>query len=145
MRIVCQRVKEASVKVDEQVVGQIKKGYLLYVGIHVDDQIDIVKKMAEKIHNLRIFEDDEGKMNLNLSQIGGDILAISQFTLYGDTKGNNRPSFISAARPEHANALYERLILELSKHHNVEKGVFGAHMEIHSINDGPVTIIVEMN
>ncbi len=145
MRIVCQRVKEASVKVDEQVVGQIKKGYLLYVGIHVDDQIDIVKKMAEKIHNLRIFEDDEGKMNLNLSQIGGDILAISQFTLYGDTKGNNRPSFISAARPEHANALYERLILELSKHHHVEKGVFGAHMEIHSINDGPVTIIVEMN
>jgi D-aminoacyl-tRNA deacylase len=145
MRIVCQRVKEASVKVDQQVVGQIKKGYLLYVGIHVDDQIDIVKKMAEKIHNLRIFEDDEGKMNLNLTQIGGDILAISQFTLYGDTKGNNRPSFISAARPEHANALYESLILELSKHHHVEKGVFGAHMEIHSINDGPVTIIVEMN
>ena len=145
MRIVCQRVKEAHVKVDEKIVGAIKQGFLLYVGIHVDDHIEIVKKMAEKIHHLRIFEDHEGKMNLNLTQAGGDILAISQFTLYGDTKGNNRPSFILAARPEQAKLLYDALIHELSKHHHVEKGIFGAHMEIHSINDGPVTIIIEMN
>lgn len=144
MRVVVQRVLSASVAVDHHIVGKIDQGYLLLIGISVKDDEKIAIKMAEKIHNLRIFEDANEKMNLSLNQINGSILAISQFTLYGDTKGNNRPSFIEAARPEQANPLYEILIQELGKHHHVEKGVFGAHMEINSINDGPVTIVIEM-
>ena len=144
MRVVVQRVLSASVAVDHHIVGKIDQGYLLLIGISVKDDEKIAIKMAEKIHNLRIFEDENEKMNLSLNQINGSILAISQFTLYGDTKGNNRPSFIEAARPEQANPLYEILIQELGKHHHVEKGVFGAHMEINSINDGPVTIVIEM-
>ena len=144
MRVVVQRVLNASVAVDHHIVGKIDQGYLLLIGISVKDDEKIAIKMAEKIHNLRIFEDENEKMNLSLNQINGSILAISQFTLYGDTKGNNRPSFIEAARPEQANPLYEILIQELGKHHHVEKGVFGAHMEINSINDGPVTIVIEM-
>jgi len=144
MRTVVQRVKSASVHVDGKTVGKIDKGYLIYIGISVHDDEKIAIKMAEKIHNLRIFEDENEKMNLNLQQVNGNILAISQFTLYGDTKGNNRPSFIEAARPEQANPLYELLIDELKKHHHVEKGIFGAHMEIQSINDGPVTIVIEI-
>ncbi len=144
MRTVVQRVKSASVHVDGKTVGKIDKGYLIYIGISVHDDEKIAIKMAEKIHNLRIFEDENEKMNLNLQQVNGNILAISQFTLYGDTKGNNRPSFIEAARPEQANPLYELLIDELKKHHHIEKGIFGAHMEIQSINDGPVTIVIEI-
>jgi len=144
MRVVVQRVLRASVAVDKNIVGKIDQGYLLLIGISVKDDEKIAIKMAEKIHNLRIFEDENEKMNLSLNQINGSILAISQFTLYGDTKGNNRPSFIEAARPEQANPLYEILIQELGKHHHVEKGIFGAHMEINSINDGPVTIVIEM-
>ncbi|MDX9691459.1 MAG: D-aminoacyl-tRNA deacylase [Acholeplasmataceae bacterium] len=144
MRVVVQRVKEAKVFVDQNITGEIKKGFLLYVGIHENDTEENVKKMATKIHNLRIFEDENGKMNLNLAHVEGSILAISQFTLYGDTKGNNRPSFILAARPEKANMLYEDLCKQLSMHHKVEKGIFQAHMEVESINDGPVTIIIEI-
>lgn len=144
MRVVVQRVLEAHVKVDKAIVGAIGKGYLIYIGIHVNDSLDIVKKMADKIHLLRVFEDAQGKMNVNLGTVNGSILAISQFTLYGDTKGNNRPSFIEAARPEQAIPLYEALCQQLSLHHQVEKGVFGAHMEIHSINNGPVTILIEI-
>ncbi len=144
MRVIVQRVKEASVTVDQKVMGQIGKGYLLYIGIHVNDTLEIASKMAEKIHNLRVFEDDQGKMNLNLSTVSGSILAISQFTLYGNTKGNNRPSFIEAARPEQAEPLYEALCGILSKHHEVKQGVFGQHMMIHAINDGPVTILIEI-
>ncbi len=145
MRLVVQRVSQAKVKVDHQIVGEIDKGYLVYVGIKESDTKDIVKKAAQKVHTLRVFEDDEGKMNLNLSTANGKILAISQFTLYGDTKGNNRPSFIEAARPEHALPLFDFFIETLKKDHHVEKGVFGAKMMIESINDGPVTIIMEFD
>jgi D-aminoacyl-tRNA deacylase len=144
VRVVVQRVEEAQVTVNHQIVGSIRKGYLLYIGIHVQDTLEIAQKMAEKIHLLRIFEDDQGKMNLNLSAVQGSILAISQFTLYGNTKGNNRPSFIEAQRPEQAEPLYESLCQVLSMHHHVEKGVFGAHMKVHSVNDGPVTILIEL-
>ncbi|MBU1143981.1 MAG: D-tyrosyl-tRNA(Tyr) deacylase [Firmicutes bacterium] len=144
MRTVVERTKDAKVVVEGKTIGQIDKGYLIYVGIHINDTQDIVKKMAEKIHNLRIFEDDQGKMNLNLSQVQGSILAISQFTLYGDTKGNNRPSFIEAARPEAAENLYHYFCELLSQHHPVEKGLFGADMKVSATNDGPVTIIIEM-
>lgn len=143
MRAVVQRVKEASVMIDGNTVGDIQQGFLVYLGIHVDDTMDHVQKMAQKIHALRVFEDDAGKMNLSLSQVNGSVLVISQFTLYGDTKGNNRPSFITAARPEQANPLYEAFCEALSKDHMVKKGVFGADMKVSSINDGPVTILIE--
>ena len=145
MRVVVQRVKEASVKIEQNVVGSIKKGYLLYIGITHEDDMTVIKKMAEKVKNLRIFEDENQKMNLNLSKVEGEILAISQFTLYGDTKGNNRPSFIKAARPEHAKPLYEAFVKLLSQDFHVETGEFQEHMEISSINDGPVTIIIEID
>ncbi len=145
MRVVVQRVKEASVKIEQNVVGSIKKGYLLYIGITHEDDMTVIKKMAEKVKNLRIFEDENQKMNLNLSKVEGEILAISQFTLYGDTKGNNRPSFIKAARPEHAKPLYEAFVKLLGQDFHVETGEFQEHMEISSINDGPVTIIIEMD
>lgn len=144
MRAVVQRVLEASVKISGEVVGKIPKGYLVYLGVHVDDTKEQAIKMAQKIHNLRVFEDEQGKMNLSLGQVNGEILLISQFTLHGDTRGNNRPSFINAARPEVAEPLYEFIINELSKDHHVEKGVFGADMKVQSINDGPVTIIIEI-
>jgi D-tyrosyl-tRNA(Tyr) deacylase len=144
MRAVVQRVKEANVLVQGQTHGSIQQGYLIYLGVHTDDTKEIALKMAQKIHHLRIFEDEQGKMNLSLTQVKGEILLISQFTLYGDTKGNNRPSFINAARPEVAEPLYALVYDALSAHHNVEKGVFGADMKVSSINDGPVTIIIEM-
>lgn len=144
MRAVVQRVLEASVSIGGKIVGSIGKGYLVYLGVHVDDQKENVQKMAQKIHNLRVFEDEQGKMNISLNQVNGSILAISQFTLHGDTKGNNRPSFINAARPEVAEPLYELFLSELSVDHHVEKGVFGADMKVSSINDGPVTIIIEI-
>jgi len=144
MRVVVERTRDANVSVSNQVIGKIDHGYLLYVGIHVNDTVDVIKKMAEKIHNLRVFEDEQGKMNLNLTQANGSILAISQFTLYGDTKGNNRPSFIEAARPELAESLYNQFCEHLKKYHHVEKGLFGADMQITATNDGPVTIIIEM-
>jgi len=143
MRVVCQRVKSAQVKVENQIVGKISKGYLLYIGFHINDSIDEVKKMATKVSKLRVFEDEQGKLNLNLSQVSGEILAVSQFTLYGDVKGNHRPSFTEACRPEQANSLYEAFVHELQNEFHVEKGVFQAHMEVESINDGPVTILIE--
>jgi D-tyrosyl-tRNA(Tyr) deacylase len=145
MRVVVQRVKEAHVKINSHIVGSIEKGYLLYIGITHEDDMSIIKKMAEKVKNLRIFEDENQKMNLNLSKVKGKILAISQFTLYGDTKGNNRPSFIRAARPEHAKPLYDSFVELLKENFDVETGEFQKHMEISSINDGPLTIIIEMD
>lgn len=145
MRVVVQRVKEASVRVNQDMVSHIDKGYLLYIGISDTDTEEIAHKVATKIKNLRIFEDDQEKMNLNLSAVGGSILAVSQFTLYGDTKGNNRPSFIKAQRPEEARRLYDEIVGLLSKDFKVETGIFQAHMEISSINDGPVTIIIEID
>lgn len=144
MRCVVQRVSRAQVIVDHQVIGSIDKGYLIYVGIHQSDDEKTVSKMANKLISLRIFEDENEKMNLNLEQVKGQILSISQFTLYGDTKGNNRPSFIEAAKPDQAMKLYDLLNQKLSDSCHVEKGMFGAHMHIESINDGPVTIIIEI-
>ncbi|PKK96763.1 MAG: D-tyrosyl-tRNA(Tyr) deacylase [Tenericutes bacterium HGW-Tenericutes-3] len=144
MRCVIERVSRATVEVEDQCVGSIEKGFLIYVGIHQNDDEKTIIKMAQKVLALRIFEDENQKMNLNLKQVGGKILSISQFTLYGDTKGNNRPSFIEAARPELAIKLYDLFNDELSKNCVVEKGVFGAHMMIGALNDGPVTIIIEM-
>ncbi len=143
MRLVVQRVKEASVTIDNNVVGKINKGFLIYVGITDTDTELEVEKLAKKISTLRIFEDSEGKMNLDITKVEGEILVISQFTLYADMKRGNRPSFIKAARPEHAIPLYELFILLLRENHHVEAGVFGADMKIHSINDGPVTIIYD--
>lgn len=145
MRVVVQRVKEASVNIEQVEVSRIKQGYLLYIGISDTDTKEIAHKVAAKIKNLRIFEDDQEKMNLNLNAVKGSILAVSQFTLYGDTKGNNRPSFIKAARPEQAKALYDVLVSDLAKDFMVKTGIFQAHMEISSINDGPVTIIIEID
>lgn len=144
MRCVIQRVIEAKVEVENQVLAAIEKGYLIYVGIHQSDDEKTVLKMANKIISLRIFEDEHEKMNLNLKQVDGQILSISQFTLYGDTKGNNRPSFIEAAKPEQAMRLYDLFNEKLSDACHVENGLFGAHMKIESINDGPVTIIIEI-
>jgi D-tyrosyl-tRNA(Tyr) deacylase len=144
MRAVVQRVKEASVKIGQDIVGHIDHGFLVYLGVKVDDTKEIAIKMAQKIHHLRIFEDEEGKMNKDLDQVKGSILLISQFTLYGDTKGNNRPSFILAGRPDVAKPLYDVVFDELSKHHHVETGQFGADMKVSSINDGPVTIQIEL-
>ncbi|HPX72234.1 MAG TPA: D-aminoacyl-tRNA deacylase [Acholeplasmataceae bacterium] len=143
MRLVVQRVKEASVTIDNEVVGKINKGFLIYVGITDTDTEVEVEKLARKISGLRIFEDNEGKMNLDIMQVDGEILVISQFTLYADMKRGNRPSFIKAARPEHAIPLYEIFVSLLRENHHVEAGVFGADMKIHSINDGPVTIIYD--
>jgi D-tyrosyl-tRNA(Tyr) deacylase len=145
MRVIVQRVKEASVNVDQKEVASISKGYLLYIGICDTDHINIVEKAATKVKNLRIFEDENHKMNLSLKQVNGSILAVSQFTLYGDTKGNNRPSFIRAARPEVAKPLYESFIAQLKQDFDVKSGIFQEDMDILSVNDGPVTIIIEID
>ena len=144
MRCVIERVSHAQVEVEGNVVGAIAHGYLIYVGIHHQDDEKIVSKMAQKVLSLRIFEDENQKMNLNLKQVEGRILSISQFTLYGDTKGNNRPSFIEAAKPELAVRLYDLFNQMLSESCDVQKGIFGAHMKITASNDGPVNIIIEM-
>ncbi|MFA6800534.1 MAG: D-aminoacyl-tRNA deacylase [Acholeplasmataceae bacterium] len=143
MRVVCQRVSQAKVSVLNNVVGQINQGFLLYIGFHINDDQEIVKKMADKIVKLRIFEDENGKLNLNLGQVNGQILAVSQFTLYGNVIGNNRPSFIEACRPDKAIQLYEMFVMLLKEKFHVETGVFQAHMLVESINDGPVTILIE--
>ncbi len=144
MRLVIQRVSRAQVEVSNKIVGSIKKGYLIYLGISEDDTKETMIKAAKKVSSLRIFEDEKGKMNLNITQSNGEILVISQFTLLGETKGNNRPSFTKAARPDQAKALYELFIKQLELEHHVEKGIFGANMSIDSTNDGPVTILIEI-
>lgn len=144
MRIVVQRVSSSKVTVDGQITGQIGPGLMLLIGIAPEDDETTLAWMAEKCINLRIFEDDEGKMNRSLLEIGGAILAISQFTLYGNCQKGRRPSFIEAAPPEIAEPLYERFV-ELLRGHRVivETGVFGAHMDVEIHNDGPVTLILE--
>lgn len=144
MRVVVQRSKQASVTVSGEVKGQIKSGLVLLVGVTHDDQEQDAAYLADKIANLRIFEDDDEKMNLSLLDVGGEILSVSQFTLYGDCRKGRRPSFIDAARPDYAVQIYEtfnKLLREKGIH--VETGVFGAMMEVNLINDGPVTLIVE--
>ena len=145
MKIVVQRAKNAKVIVDEKVVGEIDHGLMLLVGITHNDASEDAKYCAKKIANLRIFDDHEGKMNLSVKDVGGEVLSISQFTLYGNVEKGNRPSYIKAARPEVANALYNEFneILRESHGLQVETGVFGAMMDIDFINDGPVTLIVE--
>ncbi|AIM15726.1 D-tyrosyl-tRNA(Tyr) deacylase [Neobacillus sedimentimangrovi] len=144
MKVVVQRSKAAKVTVNGEVSGQITSGFVLLVGVTHDDKEEDCAYLADKIANLRVFEDENGKMNRSLLDVGGQILSVSQFTLYGDCRKGRRPSFIEAARPEHAIQLYERfnqLLREKGIH--VETGVFGAMMDVELINDGPVTLIIE--
>ncbi len=144
MRIVLQRVGQASVQIGSQIVGQIERGLVLLVGIGHEDGESQARYLADKCLNLRIFEDDQGKMNRSLLDVGGQILAISQFTLYGDTRKGRRPGFTDAAPPEKAEPLYERFV-ELLQEGGVivETGQFGQHMLVQIHNDGPVTLILE--
>jgi D-tyrosyl-tRNA(Tyr) deacylase len=144
MRVVLQRSKEASVEVDGKTIGQISSGYVLLVGIAHDDTEEDAAYLAEKIARLRVFEDETGKMNLSILDVKGEILSISQFTLYGDTRKGRRPNFMNAAKPSYAEPLYDRFndfLREKGLH--VETGRFGAMMNVKLINDGPVTLILE--
>ncbi len=145
MRILLQRVNYASVKVDGEVKGEIEKGVLLFVGITHNDTEKDAAYLAEKIANLRIFEDDDGKMNRSVLDIGGEALVISQFTLYGDCRKGRRPGFADAAEPGFADQLYQKFteLLKLQGVKKVANGVFGADMKVKLENDGPVTFIVE--
>lgn len=146
MRAVVQRVSRASVTVDEEVIGAIGQGLCVLVGVTHDDTEAMAVKLAERLWKLRIFTDDEDKMNLSVADIGGAVLIISQFTLYADTRKGNRPSYIDAARPETAQPLIERVVAHLrSLGAPVETGSFGAHMVVDLVNDGPVTVSLEMS
>jgi D-aminoacyl-tRNA deacylase len=140
MRAIVQRVAKASVTVDGQVAGAIERGLLVLLGVREDDDEVIADRMAEKLLALRIFEDADGRMNLSVGDVGGRILCVSNFTVYGDARKGNRPSFIAAARPERAQNLYERVRQRL----DAQGGVFGAHMQVELVNDGPVTLVVEV-
>ncbi|CAN5705662.1 D-aminoacyl-tRNA deacylase [soil metagenome] len=144
MRAVLQRVRRAAVRVDGETVGEIDRGLLVLLGVGIGDTATDAEKMAEKAANLRIFDDEEGRMNLSLIEIGGGLLVVSHFTLYGDTRRGRRPSFINAAEPTEADRLYEHFVRhsrELLK--KVETGKFRAMMDVELINDGPVTIILD--
>ena len=145
MRIVLQRVKSASVAIEGSVVGEINQGFLLLVGVGPDDTRDDASYLARKIAGMRLFSDENGKMNLSIDQVGGKILSVSQFTLFADTKKGNRPSFTEAASPEAANQLYEEFneILRTDYGLIVETGEFGADMQVSLVNDGPVTILFD--
>ena len=144
MKLVVQRVKNASVEVDKKIVGRIDKGYLVLLGVTHTDTKEIADYLVKKLCNLRIFEDENGKMNLNINQVNGSLLIVSQFTLYGDCTDGNRPSFTNAAKPDFANELYEYFCEKCSDNNiYVEKGIFGADMKVSLLNDGPVTIILE--
>jgi D-aminoacyl-tRNA deacylase len=144
VRLVVHRVTRSEVRVDGAVVASGGPGLLILVGIGVDDTEDEPRKMAEKVSHLRIFEDDEGKMNRSLEDVGGDVVVVSQFTLYGDTSRGRRPSWIRAAAPEVADATIDRFAAELaSLGLKVQTGVFRAHMEVELVNDGPVTLVLE--
>jgi D-tyrosyl-tRNA(Tyr) deacylase len=144
LRVVLQRVSRASVSVAGEVTGAIDRGYLLLVGFTHGDDVPAVTWMAEKVTGLRIFPDDDGKMNRSLEDVGGAALVVSQFTLYGDARKGRRPSFVDAAPPERAIPLYERFLAELrTQGIAVRAGVFGAAMQVDLVNDGPVTLILE--
>lgn len=144
MRAVIQRVLEASVEVDQQVVGAIQHGLLIYVGVAVSDTADDAQYLAEKVRFLRVFEDAEGKMNLDIAQVNGGVLVISAFTVQADGRKGRRPSFDPAARGQQALKLYESFCEELQKSGpSVARGVFGAYMHVHSANDGPICILLD--
>lgn len=144
MRLVIQRVKNASVTVDNEVTGKIGKGYLVLVGVSDSDTESIADKLIRKMIGLRIFEDENGKTNLSLADVSGSLLLVSQFTLYANCRKGNRPSFIEAGSPEKAEALYEYMIRECKKSvPEVQTGIFGADMEVSLVNDGPFTVILD--
>ncbi len=144
MKTVIQRVSNANVKVNEQIIGEIEKGLVILLGISNNDTEKTIEQMAHKISNLRIFSDENEKMNLSIKDINGQILVISQFTLFADCKKGNRPSFTNAGSPEHANKLYEYFIKQIENQQiEVEHGIFGENMKVSLTNDGPVTIILE--
>jgi D-tyrosyl-tRNA(Tyr) deacylase len=144
MRAVVQRVTNSKVTVEDSVVGQIQHGLMVLLGVGLEDSLSDADYLVEKILNLRIFEDDDGKMNKSLLDIGGEILVVSQFTLYGDCRKGKRPSFDKAARPEKANELYEYFLNKCIQYNIVvQKGVFQAHMLVDISNDGPVTLLLD--
>ncbi|MGT2951131.1 D-tyrosyl-tRNA(Tyr) deacylase [Streptococcus cuniculi] len=143
MKIVIQRVREASVIIEQELYGQIQQGLLLLVGVGPDDGKEDVDYAVRKIANMRIFSDEEGKMNRSVQDVSGQILSISQFTLFADTKKGNRPAFTGAAAPDLAKALYEELNQALRAFVPVETGIFGADMQVSLTNDGPVTIVLD--
>jgi len=145
MKAVIQRVQEASVTINDEVVAKINDGLLVLLGIVHDDNVATITWMSSKIVNMRIFNDEHGLMNKSILDIGGDIILVSQFTLYGDAQKGNRPSFIKAAKPDIAIPIYENMIAQLSKDLGkpIQTGVFGADMKVGLVNDGPVTIVLE--
>lgn len=144
MKFLVQRVKEAGVSVDSETIGHINDGFLVFVGVSQDDTYEIADKMIKKMLNLRIFKDDSGKVNLNLASVKGELLIVSQFTLYADCKHGNRPSFTNAGSPDLANDLYEYIISKCKETVPVvEHGEFGADMEVSIINDGPFTVMLD--
>ena len=147
MKLVVQRVKKSNLKIKNKLYSSINTGMVILIGISKNDNYEMAKELAKKIIKLRIFNDDNGKMNKNITQIKGEVLVVSQFTLYANTNKGNRPSFVNAAKPELAISLYNHFIDELQKliSSKVRTGKFGADMKIELINDGPVTIILEKN
>ena len=145
MRIVVQRVQEASVEIDSKIISKISKGLLVLLGIENEDENSDADYLIQKLINLRIFSDNEGKMNLSIKEIDGEVLIVSQFTLYASTKKGNRPSYIRAARPENAVPLYNYFIqkVQLEFEKTIQTGEFGADMQVRLLNDGPVTIIID--
>ena len=144
MKLVIQKVKKAKVEVEDKTVGQIEKGYMVLLGVKKGDTKENADYLARKLCNLRVFADENDKMNLSLKDVAGQLLIVSQFTLYGDCSDGNRPSFIEAARPDEAIPLYEYFCNECArKGLDVQKGIFGADMKVQLLNDGPVTIIIE--
>lgn len=144
MKLVVQRVKEAKVTVDNEITGQIKQGLLVLLGAGPEDTKETADYLVKKICNLRVFTDNNDKMNLSIRDIQGELLIVSQFTLYADCQKGNRPSFINSAKPELANELYEYFMQQCKKERiKVEHGIFGANMQVSLVNDGPVTILLE--
>lgn len=144
MRFVIQRVSESEVKVDGKVLGKIEKGFMVLIGVSDSDTKEIADKMVKKMLGLRIFEDEQGKTNLSLEAVGGELLLISQFTLYANCKKGNRPSFIEAGAPDMASDMYEYIIAKCKEQVNVvERGQFGADMKVSLVNDGPFTIVLD--
>lgn len=144
MKLVIQRVKRASVEVEQQIIGKIEQGFLVLLGVGPQDTKEIADFLVQKLVKLRVFEDDKGKMNLSVKDIEGELLIVSQFTLYADCSGGNRPSFTNAAKPDKANELYQYFIQKCKEEKiKVEQGEFGADMKVELLNDGPVTILLE--